>query len=622
MADKNIYLEMMNDLIGTTTTDYPASINRVKDRCMHSSAKTTTLQSFFERDEQTRRFQQNDSVASEEQYYDATSDEDDEHNEFYEDDQDTVPSMLQTYHRHSSPFSSKGPDRHDAKYTSNSDILNDESMSLKPSPTKRYSSSSSKPKYNRSQMDGKQLDTLSMSLHTNDGTEVTATETEYSLNGSSHHSHNTTFSRSSNYTIPHSPSVRSNRMGDYPSPITVYRRSSIDETKMTDMEAGDILQTHHLLGEGYFGKVYLVNGPSDACKCPFALKKISKYHLLCEDQVHTVIREKEILQLCFHPNIVSLLATKQDASYLYLLQSFIPGGDMFSMIHHFYCSDSKESMGKPKNHPILSDETNVQFYTACIADALWYLHCGLSNCNDTSDRAVVYRDLKQENIMINERGYPILIDFGYAKILEVPSVPDENDINTTKQGATITRTYTMCGTAKYVSPEIIEGIGHTCSTDYWSLGVVVYELLTCGQDHPFEYMPNIDDLSLYRNVVEADYIPLPDSISTEAVDFVDKLLEKDLTLRLGATESGSYNPILLHPWIQKWDVSLLRQQSYRAPWIPKVLNPSDLSIMKCQSRNDKDENPNDDIEQMLNFDMDQQTDPNLTMKEQEMFADF
>jgi serine/threonine protein kinase len=295
---------------------------------------------------------------------------------------------------------------------------------------------------------------------------------------------------------------------------------------------------------------------------------------------------------------------------------------MFSMIHHFsYGSDCNGTMTKYEHHPILSDETNVQFYVACIADALWYLHCG--SAIENTNRSIVYRDLKQENIMINERGYPILIDFGYAKVLDASSLQDgDNEDNTTERSATLTRTYTMCGTAKYVSPEIIEGIGHTCSTDYWSLGVVVYELLTCGQQHPFEFMPNMDDLSLYRNVVEDDYIPLPDTISAEGIEIVDKLLEKDSTLRLGATESRTYNPVLLHPWLQKWDLSLLREQSYQAPWMPTLKSQLDSTISTYQPHCDDVVNPSDDVTYLLRFDMDQQNNPNLTMKEQAMFADF
>jgi protein kinase A len=632
MADKNIYLDMMNELIVTKVENH-ITIDHVKDnrytvsrrRKASSSAKKTTLQSFFDRETQENRLHQN-SIASDDKC-DKMSDEDDEddddYNEFYEDDQDTVSSMLPNFNYQTSPFSGTDVGRHFGKATSDNNSEKNDSSNLYRSPKKCYTVSPSKPKYNRNWMDAKQVDALSMSLHTSDGTEVTATETDYSWSGSSHHSPVATLSPYQNRL--HYSSMKDDIQTECQPPVTVYERSIIDKAvTLLDADVPDIsaLQTYRLLGEGYFGKVYLVKDPNDASGTFLALKTISKYHLICDDQVHTVMREKEILQLCSHPNIANLLATKQDASSLYILQSFIPGGDLFHMIHHLASVDFEATPTTYPCHPVLSDETNVQFYVACIADALWYLHCGLSYATDITNRSVVYRDLKQENIMINERGYPILIDFGCAKILEVSSLHDETEGNGSESSTTLTRTYTMCGTAKYVSPEIIEGIGHTCSTDYWSLGVLVYELLTCGREHPFEYTPNIDDLSLYRSIVEADYIPLPDEISADGNDFVDKLLSKDLMSRLGSTESRADNPILLHPWLQKWDVSLLRQQSYPAPWLPTLQNPLFPTTNEGLSHGDEILNHNDEVEELLTFDMDQQTDPNLTMKEQAMFADF
>ena len=621
MTDKNIYLDMMNELIESTienriTIDLQKDNRNSRRNKTSKSAKVTTLQSFFNRAEHASRLHYN-SIDSDD-LSDKMNEVDDDHDEFYEDDQDTVSSMKHNFKNLSPPFTSAGADGYVGN-TSDIDMNTCDSTYLYQSPAKRYLSSLAKPKYNRSQMDSKQVDMLSTSLHTSDGTEVTATETDYSLSGSSHHSHATAMSRSPYYPRQYYSSVKE---VEFPRPVAVYQRSINDEM----MESSDItaLQKHYLLGEGYFGKVYLVSGASAESENFLALKMISKYHLLCEDQVHTVMREKEILQLCCHPNIVTLHATKQDISSLYLLQSYIPGGDLFNMMHHFSHSNATETMGTNyEHHPVFSDESKVQFYVACIADALWYLHCGLSNSKDSINRSVVYRDLKQENVMINERGYPILIDFGYAKILET-SLQIDSDGNGSGNNATMTRTYTMCGTAKYVSPEIIEGIGHTCSTDYWSLGVVVYELLTCGREHPFAFTPNIDDLSLYRSIIEADYIPLPDEISADGVDFVDQLLTKDLTLRLGATESGMFNPILQHPWLQRWDVSSLREQSYHAPWIPTPQNPLDPTVttFQTQSFDTGTTIHSNEEEHLLTFDMDQQKDPNLSMKEQALFAKF
>ena len=108
----------------------------------------------------------------------------------------------------------------------------------------------------------------------------------------------------------------------------------------------------------------------------YALKKLSKYHLLCEDQVENTLREKQILQRLHHPGIVRLVAAHQDGSFLYLLQDFCQGGELFSLLH----------INKNNEAPSRLPEKQCQFYTACLADALWYIHC----------QNIVYRDLKPE----------------------------------------------------------------------------------------------------------------------------------------------------------------------------------------------------------------------------------
>ncbi len=616
MGDKDLYLELMSELMDATTENRITKDFVTENRCgnVKPSAKTATLQRFFDREKHERKWHPNNVASDADSDEDNDDDDDDDHDEFYQDDEDTVSSMMVSFKNLHSSFSSMDvlmASRVDIQATNDidSDMDTFDSMHLYESPAKRYSSTPpSKPKYNRDRMDAKQLDLLSTSLHTSDGTEVTATETDYSLNGSSHHSP-TTMKRSPN---PNGRQYSSVKLTEFPPTVTVYegQRDSDKDKSHVEIDTKNIasLHTHCLLGEGNFGKVYMVSAPSDATnKTCYALKVISKYHLLCEDQVHTAMRENEILSSCSHPNIATLYATQQDASSLYLLQAYIPGGDLFHMMHHF-SSCGTDSMTTYERHPILSEESNVQFYVACIADALWYLHCGVSNAS-----AIVYRDLKHENIMINERGYPMLIDFGYAKQLEATSLHCDSEGNAC---ATSTKTYTMCGTAKYISPEIIEGIGHSCSTDYWSLGVVVYEL--CGRAHPFEFVANTDDFSLYRNIAEADYIPLPDDISADGTDFVDQLLAKDSKARLGTTETPTYNPILFHPWLRKWDVTLLRQQSFHAPWIPS-LDRMDPTAVPTRPQNIESDEGNDDS---FVFDMDHHTDSHLTTKEQSMFAGF
>jgi serine/threonine protein kinase len=599
-SDKNIYHEMMNELIALSdTSGYHRwkLATREESQTTKSKPRATpiNLQYFFERESQS--IPHHTSVAS------SDDDIDSDNDEFYnddcntepettneEDDQDTVSSIVKKENR-------------------------DHAKSLHtPINTKSYS------KNRLTMIDTKQKDLLSVSVHTSDGTEVTATETECSLNASSCHSN----AGSNYYQSLYSPRqsqqryrLSLNTLSFKKSPM-VFNYSNKSKNLNGTVPEVESLRIISLLGEGFFGKVYQVGTESTNAKGEpysttseyYALKKISKYHLLCEDQTHTVFREKEVLQLCSnHPNIVTLYTTYQDVSYLYLLQSFVPGGELFTLIHEYDRRENclHDTVQHGKVHPILSNESNVQFYVACIVDALWYLHCGSVA---SSKQSIVYRDLKPENIMINERGYPILIDFGYAKILEQGHLLEVDDCSyQNKCISSLTKTYTMCGTAKYLSPEMIEGIGHTRITDYWSLGIVAYELLTYGEQ-AFEFYKEMDDISLYRSIVEAEYLPLPNETSMDGMDFIDQLLKKDPNVRLGNSESVDHNPILSHPWLRQWDISSLREQSYLAPWLPSIL-PNKNKVDQTDQDIGSD-----------SCDTTRQIDPNLTMREQALFSNF
>jgi protein kinase A len=567
--DKDIYHKMMMELIITSSHDKDSSLAKISSR-KKSTKTVTNLDSFF------RKGNKADDVES-----------DDDDDGF--DDNDTIAATM--------------------------DIM-----------------------FHQQEVNSKKTINFNknMKYHHDDFTDVTVTETDCSLNGSSWHSSTSQKSTNSSSTgtsrsflPPHlerlhagaisSAEPPSVKVFEWNSAVMVTEASNTDNTA-DGMAAG--LKTRRLLGEGFFGKVYLVGrGDSSAPSLDsnneavvsnfnsgrqyYALKKLSKYHLLCEDQIHTVLREKHILQLCHHhPGIVTLYTAYQDASYLYFLQSYIPGGELFTFLHN-------------EQYSHILSERSVQFYAACITDALWYLHCGMIN------QPIVFRDLKPENIMINAKGYPVMIDFGYAKIL-TPTQPQNNtsdDENCEKAATTAAsissmKTYTLCGTSKYLSPEMIEGKGHNCSTDYWSLGIVVYELLSAGE-HPFEFYQNMDDLSLYRSIVDADYIPLPDEMSAAGMDFVDQLLNKDSTLRIGSTERHDYNPVLSHTWLRHWDITALRQQTHPAPWIPALENSIDTKYFDGVPRTLSGSDHDSDDSFTIN-----ERDSCLTMKEQALFADF
>jgi CRP-like cAMP-binding protein len=226
-----------------------------------------------------------------------------------------------------------------------------------------------------------------------------------------------------------------------------------------------------LLGQGAFGKVWLVsykekdndgqNGSGRVAS--YALKAMSKAKIVDSKLEKAVVREKELLCLLNHPFIISLVASYQDEHNLYLLLPVVPGGELYEYLQ----KNKLQGRG-------LANDT-AAFFAACIIEALGHFH----------QRKVAYRDLKLENVLIDEEGYGKIVDLGFAKVVE-------------------DKTYTLCGTPEYLAPEIISKFGPICTVaqsnfsllthalsltcdavskghdkavDYWSFGVIVYELL-------------------------------------------------------------------------------------------------------------------------------------------------
>jgi protein kinase A len=369
------------------------------------------------------------------------------------------------------------------------------------------------------------------------------------------------------------------------------------------------LKRHCLLGEGFLGKVWLVSDSSTSTAAAastrldqpehrheensvvfvYALKRLSKYDLLNEDLIDAVIRERDLLQSMHHAGIVRLVASFQDANYVYLLQDYCPGGELFSLLaQQHQPKKGANATGAPP--PLAFSEDASRFYTACLTDALWYMHV---------QKRVVYRDLKPENVMLDRLGYPILVDFGHARQLAVSRNSSENDEQQQQQQLA----YTLCGTPKFVAPEMIQGIGHGFAVDYWSLGIILYQMLSTTtssdddddddddsnsnsnsnnnhQRHPFQYDDDMDDFTLYEAIVQDEYMPLNrDTVSPEAADLIDGLLKKDPKQRLGAVdESATHNGVLQHAFFtNKVNIRLLRRRLIPAPWVPRLHDALDAS---------------------------------------------
>jgi len=189
-----------------------------------------------------------------------------------------------------------------------------------------------------------------------------------------------------------------------------------------------------------------------------------------------------------------------------------------------------------KKEGMFSEERS-KFYAAEIASALFHLH----------ENGIIYRDLKPENLLLDSDGHIVITDFGLSK-----EIKDEE-------------THTFCGTPEYLAPEVLRGVGHSYAVDWWSLGTLVYEMIT-GLP-PFY---SDDKPKMYSKILNDDLI-FPQEMSEDACDFLIGLLEKDPEDRMTPPE------IQDHPWFKGFDWEALIQKRLKPPWKPCVKGPMDMS---------------------------------------------
>jgi serine/threonine protein kinase len=220
---------------------------------------------------------------------------------------------------------------------------------------------------------------------------------------------------------------------------------------------------------------------------------------------------------------------KTDERFVYILLDLVQGGELYSIIHQ------PRNDGMPEKH--------AMFYAAGVAEGLAFMH----------RRGFVYRDLKPENVLIDKEGYPVIIDFGFAKFVK-------------------DKTYTLCGTPLYLPPEVILNRGHNWSADHWSLGVLIFELIS--GDTPF-YEQGMDQMDLFRAIVKGEYF-LPRNFSEKVGNIVDGFLTKNPAQRLGSLANRE-DDIYSHPWFANVNWDRFRQKLVKAPNVPKIKNPLDAS---------------------------------------------
>ncbi|TNV80427.1 hypothetical protein FGO68_gene6259 [Halteria grandinella] len=323
------------------------------------------------------------------------------------------------------------------------------------------------------------------------------------------------------------------------------QQPSLDNHKLvyaqenTNIRSLDEFEVTNLIGKGSISNVYLViHKPYNK---PYAMKVIQKSLIVGEDLFTNTKLEKDLLTTANHPFFVNMLCCFQNPSEVIFIMGFARGGDLFqhlSLLGTF-------------------DEEVVKFIAAQLAMAIGYLHT----------QHIVYRDLKLENILLNDDGYISLVDFGISKQLsqEDPSRMSQQ----MPQNIRGQRTFSVRGTPEYMAPEMLLQDGHSFPVDWWALGTLTYEMLV-GQPPYFEE----DQGTMFTRIKKDTEIDFPEDLplSEECKSFIRGLLQKDPEARLG---SRGFIDLMNHPFFESIDFEKLQNKALPAPYKPQV-SPDDI----------------------------------------------
>uniref|UniRef100_A0A8C3SQY1 cAMP-dependent protein kinase n=1 Tax=Chelydra serpentina TaxID=8475 RepID=A0A8C3SQY1_CHESE len=266
----------------------------------------------------------------------------------------------------------------------------------------------------------------------------------------------------------------------------------------------DDFERQKTLGTGSFGRVMLVK-----------YKSTEQYYAM------KILDKQKVGAFSNYTNFILFI----DNSNLYMIMEYVPGGEMFSHLRR---------IGR-------FSEPHARFYAAQIVLTFEYLH----------SLDLIYRDLKPENLLIDQQGYIQVTDFGFAKRVKG-------------------RTWTLCGTPEYLAPEIILSKGYNKAVDWWALGVLIYEM-AAGYPPFFADQP----IQIYEKIVSGK-VRFPSHFSSDLKDLLRNLLQVDLTKRYGNLKNG-VNDIKNHKWFATTDWIAIYQRKVEAPFIPKCRGPGDTS---------------------------------------------
>lgn len=304
-----------------------------------------------------------------------------------------------------------------------------------------------------------------------------------------------------------------------------------------------------IIGRGAFGEVRVVRyKPSGEI---LAMKKINKIEMIRKNQVQHVKSERNVLALAENPWVVDLKYSFQDEKHLYLVMEFLPGGDLMTILI---------------KRDILPEKEARIYLAECIL-AVESVH----RLN------YIHRDLKPDNILIDSSGHIKLADFGLCKCSEINlDNPFENltKLEEDKMEWPVTRyqrsrklAFSTVGTPDYIAPEVFGRGGYDEKVDWWSLGVIFFEMVV-GYP-PFYSDDPKTTCQKILNWKRTFRVPRDANLSKEAADLINRLVT-DKDERLGGNGAGE---IKKHPFFQGVDWENIRKQP--SPWVPELDGDAD-----------------------------------------------
>uniref|UniRef100_A0A0E0P0D1 non-specific serine/threonine protein kinase n=1 Tax=Oryza rufipogon TaxID=4529 RepID=A0A0E0P0D1_ORYRU len=326
------------------------------------------------------------------------------------------------------------------------------------------------------------------------------------------------------------------------------------------------------ISRGAFGRVFLAKKRTTGDL--FAIKVLRKADMIRKNAVESILAERDILITVRNPFVVRFFYSFTSRENLYLVMEYLNGGDLYSLLRNLGCLD----------------EDVARIYLAEVVLALEYLH----------SMHIVHRDLKPDNLLIAHDGHIKLTDFGLSKVglinstddLSGPAVSgsslygdDEPQMSEFEEMDHRARRQkrSAVGTPDYLAPEILLGTGHGTSADWWSVGVILFELIVGIPPFNAEHPQTIFDNILNRKI---PWPHVPEEMSSEAQDLIDKLLTEDPHQRLGANGASE---VKQHQFFKdiSWD-TLARQ---KAAFVPSSDSAFDTSYFTSRySWNPSDEN--------------------------------